>query len=256
VKIIEIGYFFNYGHPTGRKWETRQVTEDRLATIQKYAAEGQYYEGLQIIKDHGEQDTTWLETWEKIGLLNPWIKAALDPAFDKSMLAECKTLDYLIQMFEHGNFCVGQGFYYKDLCFINCVDGGDEWRTIRRDKPFETISCGRLIRKRGTEYFKRLVNTYLAASDEELESLEFFQKNIDNPKVETIRLSLKELQSMSDKAISEAYGVLKHEEGLKKVYLKPVIPNSDVDHIIFQGVVTMFDSNQGEQVIDQYILQA
>ncbi|MCM3130228.1 MULTISPECIES: hypothetical protein [unclassified Paenibacillus] len=179
MKIIEIGYFYNYSNPIGDRWEIRQITEDRLASIQKLAAEGKNYKGLQIIKDYGEQDTTWLETWEKIGSRNRYIRAARDPFFDKRMLTECKTLDYLIQMLEHGNFCVGQGFYYKDLCFINCVGGGDEWRAIRRDKAFETISCGAIIRRYGREYFKRKVTTYLSAPDE-LGNMEFLESNISN----------------------------------------------------------------------------
>lgn len=167
MRIFEIGYLYEYSS-TGLKWETEQVTEERLERIKGIAAEGKYYQHLKILNDLGEKNTEWLDTWVEIGKRKPWIAQADDPEFDQSMLVECKTMDYLVQQLVQGNYCIGQGFYYRDLCFINQVDGGDDWITIKQAKRFESISCGMIIRTKGTAYFKRMVEAYLKASDHEL----------------------------------------------------------------------------------------
>lgn len=252
MRIFEIGYLYDYSN-TGRKWETEQVTEESLERIKGIAAEGKYYQHLKILNDHGERNTNWLETWVEIAKRKPWIAQADDPSFDESMLVECKTLDYLVQQLEQGNYCIGQGFYYNDLCFINQVDGGDEWLTIRRGKHFDSISCRGIIRTKGTEYFKRMVNAYLKASDDELTCMDYYRENIFRDDVTTIRKSLKELQDLSDKANHISFGLLKIEDGMKKVYLKPL--SLPVDHLAYQAIVTIFDTCAGEVMIDQYILQ-
>ena len=53
-------------------------------------------------------------------------------------------LEKLKEDFEKGNWCLGQAFIFGDLCFMNQIDGGDEWLTIKRfgDEAisFESIS--------------------------------------------------------------------------------------------------------------------
>jgi len=99
-----------------------------------------------------------LETWLKIGKKNPWIMNASDPEFTLRSFSECKTIEEIKQQFEHGNWCSGQAFYYQDLCFINQVDGGDEWLTIKDDLAFESITFIPMIeRNEFYNYFNRLL---------------------------------------------------------------------------------------------------
>lgn len=55
------------------------------------------------------------KTWYVIGLKNPWIAGACDPEFDLDSFTECQTVDELIERFRHGNWCLGQAFYYRDM---------------------------------------------------------------------------------------------------------------------------------------------
>jgi hypothetical protein len=114
-----------------------------------------------------------IPTWIRIGRKNHWISRACDPPFDKDSFYECKTLDELAEKLAKGNWCLGQAFYYKNLCFINQVNGGDEWLTIRDDLPFESISCGYIIKTRGKEHFFALVEDMLKATREQLKNLEY-----------------------------------------------------------------------------------
>jgi hypothetical protein len=111
-----------------------------------------------------------METWEAIGLVNPWIAQANDPAFSKYLLKRVSTLRELELLFEHGNWCLGQGFYFQNLCFINQIDGGDEWLTIKDDYAFESITFRGIIKKGEFEaYVQRLLN----ATKEQCINLEY-----------------------------------------------------------------------------------
>lgn len=51
--------------------------------------------------------------------------------------------------FAYGNWCLGQAVIFKDLCFIQQVNGGDEWLAIKNfddgTLAFESMSWGRII---------------------------------------------------------------------------------------------------------------
>ena len=68
-----------------------------------------------------------------------------------AMLKKCESLEQLEDYFRQGNWCLGQGFYYQNLCFINQINGGDEWLTIKDDYDFESVTFGRMI-ERGEFY--------------------------------------------------------------------------------------------------------
>lgn len=114
-----------------------------------------------------------IQTWVEIGNKNPWISQAWDPPFDKSMFYECKTIDELIDKLEWGNWCLGSAFYYKNLCFINQINGGDEWLVIKDDIPFDSMSCRLIIKDHGREYFRQLIERMLSATREQLVNLEY-----------------------------------------------------------------------------------
>jgi len=100
-----------------------------------------------------------LTVWEAIGKANPWIAEANDPEFDRTLLKKVDTLEQLELMFQYGNWCLGQGFYYRNLCFINQIDGGDEWLTIKDDYAFESVTFARIIGDGDfAEYLGRLLN--------------------------------------------------------------------------------------------------
>jgi len=96
-----------------------------------------------------------IKTWIKIGRANPWIRqvgsgnpadeCAFEKPFGRDYFYKCHTVEELKEKFIHGNWCLGQAFYHQNLCFINQVDGGDEWLTIKDDWAFESITWRRII---------------------------------------------------------------------------------------------------------------
>ena len=48
-------------------------------------------------------------------------------------------MEELRGFFTHGNWALRQGIVYEDLAFVQQVDGGDEWWTLKR-----TARMGRL----------------------------------------------------------------------------------------------------------------
>lgn len=90
---------------------------------------------------------------------NPWIKVG-GAEFEPEGL--CCERDYpfyleryddvaMLQMFfEHGNWGLRAAVQYRDVVFVNQVNGGDEWWTLKVDGdrlvPFESVSFSRIIR--------------------------------------------------------------------------------------------------------------
>jgi len=99
-------------------------------------------------------NTEFIEECYRIGMQNPWCsgKAAIaDGGFiveadrlNRDSFTVFVTTEKLKETFEHGNWCLGQAFIYGDLCFMQQVDGGDEWLTMKRFEDevvcFESIS--------------------------------------------------------------------------------------------------------------------
>ena len=172
MRILEINYDYNYAM---RGWtnETEEREEDWLERNIEYMQTNEDYKNFRIVRDLGEKNTEWLETWLKIGLENIWIRYANDPPLTIESFSECKSIDYLLQRFEHGNWCLGSAFYYKDLCFINQVEGGDEWLVIRKNIPFESYSCGYIIETDGRQELIDDIERMMNATDEQLRKLEY-----------------------------------------------------------------------------------
>lgn len=122
-------------------------------------------------KNTNKPDTKDLiREWIQIGSSNSWIKYACDPPFNELSFCECFSMEELEEKLENGNWCLGAAFFYKNLCFINQVDGGDEWLTIKDDYAFESFTFSRIIRDgRFKEYIERL----LAATREQCLELEY-----------------------------------------------------------------------------------
>jgi hypothetical protein len=111
-----------------------------------------------------------LARWLEIGRGNIWISRAVDPPFGPLSFYECHTAVELREKFWHGNWSVGTAFVWRDLCFIEQVEAGDEWLTIKDGRAFESISW-RLIIKAG-EFAGTLADLH-AATREQCRELEW-----------------------------------------------------------------------------------
>lgn len=85
---------------------------------------------------------------------NGWLKKGGydfedDPFFDLDspyIFVRSKDLDTLELFFDHKNWAIRQGIVYENLAFINQINGGDEWWTLKFDEDngkwvaFESIT--------------------------------------------------------------------------------------------------------------------
>lgn len=133
-----------------------------------HLAETRY--GIEHVRVVPELPTELRRAWFQIGRENPWIHEAYDPPFLIDSFVGCFSIEELEERIGHGNWSLGTAFYYRDLCFINQINGGDEWLTIRHGFAFESITFGPHI-ERGE--FASLVRRLLAASEEQCRELEY-----------------------------------------------------------------------------------
>lgn len=110
------------------------------------------------------------DIWEKIGNDNLWICESHDPPFDKSMIYACKSLKELKSKFEHGNWCLGQGFSFMNFCFINQINGGSEWLAIKDDFSFESASFDLMLKD---STYDEWMNDVFTATDKQLKTLSY-----------------------------------------------------------------------------------
>lgn len=88
--------------------------------------------------------------WLKSGSLEDAI-AELDYQFN---LIQCVSIEQFIQYMKQGNWSIRQGFALQNLLFVNQINAGDEWWTIRKKKDgsliaFESISFQSMIESIG-----------------------------------------------------------------------------------------------------------
>ena len=95
------------------------------------------------------------ESLEAICQKNGWLKRGGYDWQDDPFLEECPyefsctdSVDRLREALGSGNWAIRQGFCYRDLAFIQQVNGGDEWWTLKQDGetwvPFESFSFKRI----------------------------------------------------------------------------------------------------------------
>jgi len=151
----------------------RFFTEDDVrqahATLKGYRPE--VYRAFAGLRE--ERPNRYLSRWLDIGKKNAWIREADDPPFNTRSFHECKDDAELLDKFTNGNWCLGQAFHVGDLCFIQQVDGGDEWLTIKQDVPFESISFGAIIRREGREAAQAILDRIRSATIERCRSLDY-----------------------------------------------------------------------------------
>lgn len=107
--------------------------------------------------------------WYKLGKKNPWIRNAYDPEFTVSGMFEKKSVQELYEHFQHGNWCLGDCVFFKNICFINQVDGGSEYLVIRDGIDFESISADWFSLEKLTQFVQSVEN----ATDDQLKNLTY-----------------------------------------------------------------------------------
>ena len=117
----------------------------------------------------------FFETWHHLAMKNPWIIEAWDPPLHITERCERKSIEELYDHFSRGNWCLGDCVYYRDICFINQVNGGSEYLVIRRDLPFESISANRY----SLDKLKDFIQNVERATDEELKTLTYGKNGDD-----------------------------------------------------------------------------
>ena len=79
--------------------------------------------------------------------------------------------------FAHGNWALRQGIVYEDLAFVQQVDGGDEWWTLKRTDSgwlaFESWSFGRIVQE--PERFSHAIECMHRATPEQCKRLEYME---------------------------------------------------------------------------------
>lgn len=136
----------------------------------QFAQEMPNVEAIRVVPIEGPEVARLKAEWLAIGRENPWIREAYDPPFRLESFYPCYTVDELEHELTRLSWSVGTAFSYRDLCFIQQVEGGDEWLTIRHGIAFESISARPLI-EHGT--FRDHVRRFLAATKEQCRDLEY-----------------------------------------------------------------------------------
>lgn len=81
----------------------------------------------------------------------------------------CFSMDDLSDFLSNGNWAIRQGVIYGDLAFIQQVDGGDEWWTLKQDGnewvPFESLSLQAIAKDR-SELVRHIAGMRIATVDE------------------------------------------------------------------------------------------
>lgn len=99
------------------------------------------------------------------------------PSYDYSYsYYVCETLDELKRAFLYGNWAIRQAFIYKNLAFVNQVNAGDEWWTLKKFEDGEIIafeSCSMVpIINHGEGHFEDYIPQMLKATKEQCRKLE------------------------------------------------------------------------------------
>lgn len=90
-------------------------------------------------------------------------------------------IDALREHFGRGNWAIRQGVVFDDLAFINQVNGGDEWWTLKRDgegwMAFESTSFAYVIEAKGRAAFETLVRSMQLATPAQCKALDYYDKD-------------------------------------------------------------------------------
>lgn len=148
---------------------------DDLKPIFKRKFESSIWTKKEITEKMQEND--WLKTFGVDFAEDPFMET--DYKFGEYSV--CETVEELIKCFKFGNWAIRQGFIYKNLAFLNQINGGDEWWTIKKFPDgeiiaFESMSCKRMIENgKGSHErtFEKLIEDMTKATKEQCRKLEY-----------------------------------------------------------------------------------
>ncbi|MBB4910537.1 DUF3846 domain-containing protein [Actinophytocola algeriensis] len=154
------------------------VFTDWLAAYQYVLDLADRWTLVQEVRIIPKPDDAMLDQWYEIGRGNLWIRHADDPPFTMASFSGCQSIDELEERLGYTNWSLGTAFYYRNLCFINQVDGGDEWLAIKtfwddgrpNSLAFESITFARYIEE---GRLKDLIERLLKASKEDCRRLTY-----------------------------------------------------------------------------------
>lgn len=90
---------------------------------------------------------------------------------------QAESVEDLREFFVQGNWALRQGIVYKDLAFVQQLDGGDEWWTLKRTDSgwldFESWSFGRIVQE--PERFAHAIECMHRATPEQCKRLEYME---------------------------------------------------------------------------------
>ena len=134
--------------------------------------------------DTSTRQNQFIEMAYQIGMANGWCSGRFamqdgdfiteEDRLNRNSFATFTDLEKLKADMANTNWCLGSSFIYHDLCFMNQVDGGGEWLTIKRfdDEAiaFESISM-HLVIEDGE--FENLIRRLEAATKEQCRRLNY-----------------------------------------------------------------------------------
>lgn len=86
-------------------------------------------------------------------------------------------IEMLKAFFNHGNWGIRAAVQYRDLIFVNQVNGGDEWWTLKIDGDklvaFESITFRPSIQRKGPGNFNELIESMVKATVEQCKALKY-----------------------------------------------------------------------------------
>jgi hypothetical protein len=154
-----------------RQWGTDSLVFINWWEAYRYAVQlADSWSVIEEVRVVPELDAALREQWYQLGVGNPWIREANDPPFTRNSFIGCFSVKELEDQLGFGNWSLGTAFYYRDLCFINQINGGDEWLTIRHGVAFESITVQSYIED---GEFASLITRLLTASKEQCQRLEY-----------------------------------------------------------------------------------
>jgi Domain of unknown function (DUF3846) len=153
------------------RWSSDNQTFTDWLEAYRYAVQlTETWDVIEHVRVVPELDDQLREQWYQLGIENTWISSADDPPFTRNSFVGCYSIDELEENIGHGNWAIGTAFYYRDLCFINQVEGGDEWLTIRHGIAFESMTLEPVIEE---GRFARLIRRLLTASKAQCQALTY-----------------------------------------------------------------------------------
>ena len=137
-----------------------------------------------------EEKPIWKKFYD-LGMTNGWMNGEYDRA-DGNFICESDRLNMksgfvidkvgeLKQFFKAGNWCLGCSVMHKDFCFMQQVNGGDEWMVAKYDKEtdsvfsFESWSCAHMIKDKNDKEneFSNCLRRIKKATNEQLRRGEY-----------------------------------------------------------------------------------